>query len=89
MTTVVATHAVGDMDTWLKGGEDRKALFSQFCSSYRIFRHPEADRVAIVCENIYLAKMRAAVESPESVKAQAAHTVIGPIDFYIEIAGGK
>ena len=43
MTTVVAAHAVGDMKTWLKGGDERKALFKRFCSSYRIFRHTTKD----------------------------------------------
>ena len=57
MTAVVVTHAVGNIDTWLKGGADRKEVFAKFCSSYRIFRHPgEADRVSIVCENVDLAK---------------------------------
>ena len=31
MTTVVATHAVGNMDTWLEGGDERNALFESFC----------------------------------------------------------
>ena len=42
MTTVVVTHAVGNMDTWLGGGDERKALFANFSSSYRIFRHTDA-----------------------------------------------
>jgi hypothetical protein len=87
MTTV--THAVGDMDAWLKGGEDRKALFSTFCSNYRIFRQDETNRVAIVGENVDLAKVQAAVGSAESAKAKAAHTIIDPLDIFIEIAGGK
>jgi len=39
MTAVVVTHAVGNIDTWLKGGADREELFAKFCSSHRIFRH--------------------------------------------------
>ena len=42
MTTVVAAHAVGDMKTWLAGGDERKAK----------------------------------------------HTVIDPVEIYIEIDGG-
>ncbi len=38
MTMVVVSHAVGDMETWLKGGEHRKAVFSKFCSNHRIFK---------------------------------------------------
>jgi len=89
MTTVIMTHAVGNMDTWLGGGESRKAVFANFCSSHRIFKHVEADRVSIVCENVDLAKMQSTVADPETDKAKAAHTVIDPIDVYVEVEGGQ
>jgi hypothetical protein len=89
MTTVVATHAVGSMDTWLRGGDHRKAVFAKFCSSYRIFKHADANRVSIVCEDVDLAKMKATLSSAETAKAKAADTVIDPVDIYIEVAGGK
>jgi len=89
MTMVVVTHAVGDMETWLKGGEHRKAVFSKFCSNHRIFKHAEANRVSILCENVDLAKMQETMGAAETVKAKAADTVIDPIDVYIEVAGGK
>ncbi len=89
MTTVVICHAVGNMETWLKGGEDRKALFSRYCSSYRIFRQDGTNRVSIVCENVDLAKMQEAMGAPEIGKAKAAHTVIDPLEVYIEVAGGN
>ncbi len=88
MTTVVVTHAVGNIDTWLKGGEHRKAVFSHFCSRYKILRHAETNRVSIVCENVDLAKMRATLSSAETAKAKTADTVIDPVDIYIEIPGG-
>ena len=89
MTTVVVTHAVGDMDTWLGGGDERKALFANFSSSYRIFRHTDANLVSIVWENADLDKMKAALSSSETEAAKAAHTVIDPIEIYIEVEGGK
>ena len=89
MTMVVITHAVGDMDTWLKGGEERKALFSKYCSSHRIFTQEGTNRVSIVCENVDLAEMQAAMGSPEIAKGKAAHSVIDPLEVYIEVAGGK
>ncbi len=54
MTTVVATHAVGDMDTWLAGGSERQELFKGFSSGYRIFRHAEKGEVSIVLEGVDL-----------------------------------
>ena len=89
MTTVVITHAVGNVDAWLKGGEERKALFSKYCSSHRIFRQEGTSRVSIVCENVDLAKMQAAMGAPDIAKAKAAHTVIDPLEVYIEVAGGQ
>ena len=88
MTSVVATHAVGDMYTWLGGGETRAELFASFSSSYRIFRHAEKDRVSIVYEGVDLEKMQAVLASPEAAEAKAAHTVIDPIEVYIEVEGG-
>ena len=89
MTTVVMSHAVGNMDKWLSGGDVRKAVFSNFCSSHRIFKHPETDRVSIVCENVDLSKMQATINDPETDKSKAAHTVIEPVEVYIEIEGGQ
>jgi hypothetical protein len=88
MTTVVATHAVGNMDTWLGGGDKRKELFERFCSSYRIFKHAEKDRVSLVWEGVDLEKMKAVIGSAEGEASKAKHTVIDPIELYIEIDGG-
>lgn len=89
MTAVVATHAVGNMDTWLKGGDERSALFADFSSSYRIFRHAGSDLVSVVWENVDLEKMNALLGSPEGKAAEAAHTVLEPIEVFIEVEGGK
>jgi hypothetical protein len=88
MTSVVATHAVGNMDTWLGGGEVRAALFANFSSSYRIFKHAENDQVSIVFEGVDLEKMQAMLASSEAAEGKAKHTVIDPIEVYIEVAGG-
>ena len=57
MSRVIATHAVGNMDTWLAGGNERAEIFKQFCSAYRIFRHPKENKVAIAWENVDLKKL--------------------------------
>ena len=89
MTSVVVTHAVGDMETWLGGSETRKEVFSKFCSNYRIFKQAEATRVSIFWENVDLAKMRETMGAAEAAITRAAHTVIDPLEIYIEIEGGK
>jgi hypothetical protein len=88
MTTVVATHAVGDMKTWLKGGDERKAIFKGFCSGYRIFKHATKDQVCLVWNDVDLEKMKAAMASPEAAARKAAHTVVDPIEIYVELEGG-
>ena len=88
MTTVVASHAVGDMKTWLSGGDERKKLFKDFCSSYRIFKHASKNQVCLVWKDVDLEKMKAMMSSPETAARKAKHTVIDPIEMYIEIDGG-
>ena len=65
MASVIVTHGVGDMDVWLKGGADREKLFAPFCTSYRIYRLGNSNRVAIVSEGVDLEKMQAAMSSPK------------------------
>lgn len=89
MPRVVATHAVGNMDTWLAGGEERAKLFQQFSSAYRIYRHPTANKVALVWENADLQKLQAVLTDPETEKAKSRHTVLEPVDLYIEVEGGR
>ena len=88
MTSVVVTHAVGDMEQWLKGN-NRARLFPNFCSSYRIFKHADGERVSIVGEGVDLAKMQAMLSTPEAATAKAEDTVIDPIEVYIEVEGAK
>lgn len=88
MTAVVVTHAVGNMDTWLGGGEVRTKTFAGFCSSHRIFKHSEKDLVSILFEDVDLDKMKAILGSPEAAASKAQHTVIDPIESYIEVEGG-
>ena len=88
MTTVVAQHAVGDMRTWLAGGDERKALFKGFCSSHQIFKHPSKNQVCVVLKDVDLEKMKAMMSSPETAARTAKHTVIDPIEIYIEVDSG-
>lgn len=89
MPRVVATHAVGNMETWLAGGAARTEIFAEFCSAYRIYRSPKENKVAIVWENADLEKMEAVLARPGTEKAKALHTVVDPIEIYIELEGGR
>lgn len=89
MPKVIATHAVGNMETWLAGGGERAEIFKQFCSAYRIYRSPKENKVAIVWENVDLEKMEAVLRRPESEKGKTRHTVVEPIEMYVEVEGGR
>lgn len=88
MTRIIATHAVANMDVWLAGQGERREIFRQFSSGYRIYRQPGENRVAIVWEDADLAKVAAVINDPEALKARARHGVLEPIDIYVEIEGG-
>ena len=89
MRRVIATHAVESMDKWLAGGEERAKLFSQFCSGYRIYRHPKENKVALVWENVDSEKFEAVLGHPDTEKAKMRHTVKDPIEIYFEVEGGR
>jgi hypothetical protein len=89
MPRVIATHAVGNMDTWLAGGAERAEIFKQFSSGYRVYRHAKGNKVALVWENADLQKLEAALSHPDTEKAKSRHTVLEPIDIYIEVEGGR
>jgi hypothetical protein len=89
MPRVIATHAVGNMDTWLAGGGERAEIFKHFCSAYRVYRHATENKVALVWENADLQKLEAALAHPDTEKAKSRHTVREPIDMYVEVEGGR
>ena len=89
MPRVIATHAVGNMETWLAGGAERAEIFKQFSSGYRIYRHPEENKVALLWENADLQKLEAVLTHPDTEQAKSRHTVLEPIEVYVEVDGGR
>jgi hypothetical protein len=89
MPRVIATHAVGNMDTWLAGGAERAELFKQFAGSYRIYRHATENRVAIVWKNADMQKLQAVLSHPDTEKAKSKHTVLEPVEMYVEVEDGR
>jgi hypothetical protein len=88
MSNVVAVHAVGNLETWL-GEDNRPALFKQFCSSYRIYRLPNQAKVAIVWENVDMAKLRGILGTAEAAAAKKADTVLDSIELFVELEGAR
>jgi hypothetical protein len=89
MPRIIATHAVGNMETWLAGGSERAEIFKQLSTGYRIYRQPNGNKVAIVWDNADVKQLEAALKHPDIEKAKARHTVRDPIEIFVEVEGGK
>ena len=87
MPKIVITHAVTDVETWLKGKAERVAMFSPFAS--HVTDHVAMDgsnNVAITAEihDMAAAQAMMATPSPEEAAAADRHGVIQPIAVHIE-----
>ncbi len=87
MPKVVITHAVTDVETWLKGKQERAAMFGLFATN--VTDHVAMDgskHVAITADIGDMAGAQAmmASPSPEQAAAGERHGVINPITVYIE-----
>jgi hypothetical protein len=88
MSNVVAVHAVGNLDTWL-GQNNRPGLFKEFCTGYRLYRMPDKAKVAIVWENVDMAKLEKVLSSAQAERAKKADTVLDSIELFVELEGAR
>jgi hypothetical protein len=82
MPTVVVRHRVGNIDTWLKGHQDRVELFSKFASGFETFQDTnDPNSVVLVAEVFDMDEMQAVLNNQEVMEkiAKEKHTVLDPI----------
>ena len=87
MPMMVITHAVVEIDRWLKGKAERVEIISKYATN--VTDHVAADgsnNVAITADIHDMAGLQElmASPSPEDTAAQERHGVIQPITAYIE-----
>lgn len=87
MPKIVITHAVVDVERWLKGKEERSATISAFGT--HVTDHVAMDgsnNIAITADVHDLAGAQAmmATPSPETAAAMVRHGVLPPLTVYIE-----
>ena len=87
MPKIVITHKVKDIETWLKGKEERIAALSPFAS--HVTDHVAMDgtnNVAITAEvhDMAAAQTTLAAPPPEMAAAMERHGVIQPVAVHIE-----
>ena len=90
MSNVIAVYAVGNLETYL-GEDNRPGLFGQFCSSYRLYRLPDQANVAVVLENVDMAKLQSILGAAkaETRAAKKADTVLDSFELFVEIEGAR
>jgi hypothetical protein len=91
MPTIVVRHRVGNIDTWLKGHQDRVELFSKFASGFETFQDTnDPNSVVLVAEVFDLEGMQAVMSNPEVMEkiAKEKHTVLDPITVSMPVDVG-
>lgn len=80
MATIVVRHKVGDIDTWLKGHQDRVELFAPAVSGFKTFQDTDDPKsVVLVIEVTDLALLGAIINDPKNKDVKDRHTVLEPI----------
>jgi hypothetical protein len=78
--TVVVRHKVGNIDTWLKGHQDREELFAPAISSFKTFQDADDPKsVVMVLEVTDMEKLGELINDPKNKAIKDRHTVIEPI----------
>ncbi|HEX5169864.1 MAG TPA: hypothetical protein VFW11_11885 [Cyclobacteriaceae bacterium] len=89
MPTVVIRHRVGNIETWLKGHQDRVELFSKFSSGFQTFQDTnDPNSIVLVVDVTDLAGMQAVMSNPEIMEkiAKEKHTVLEPVTVSMPVA---
>ncbi len=84
--TIVTRHKVADINTWLKGHEERVKLFAPAVSSFKTFQDQDDPKsVILVMEVIDMEKLGAIMNDPKTQQAKDRHTVLEPITMSMEV----
>lgn len=80
MPTIVVRHKVADIDTWLKGHQDRVDLFAPAVSGFKTYQDTDDPRsVVLVIDVTDMEKLAAIIKDPKNDAVKARHTVLEPI----------
>jgi hypothetical protein len=86
MATIVARHKVADINAWLKGHDERVALFAPAVSGFKTFQDADDSKsVVLVLEVTDMEKLGAIINDPKNQAAKDRHTVIDPITLSMQV----
>jgi len=87
MPRMIITHAVVDVERWLKGKSERAALIGKYATN--VTDHVAADgsnKIAVMADVHDLVGMQAMMASPpaDTVAAMERHGVVQPFTAYVQ-----
>lgn len=86
MATYVFRHKVGDINTWLKGHQDRVNLFAPAVSGFKTFQDTDdPNSVLLVVEVTDLELLGSIINDPKNLEVRDLHTVLEPIIMSSEV----
>jgi hypothetical protein len=86
MATYIFRHKVGNIDTWLKGHDDRVKLFSPASSGFRTFQDADdPNSILLMVETDDIEKLGAVINDPKNQQIKEIHTVLEPITMSAEV----
>jgi len=87
MPTIVARHKVGNIETWLKGHQERVNLFAPAVTGFKTFQDADDPKsVILVIEATDVEKLGAIINDPANAAVKARHTVLEPITISMPVA---
>ena len=86
MPTIVARHKVGDINIWLKGHQERVAVFAPAVSSFKTFQDTDDPKsVVLVMEVTNIDLLVEIVHGPTNAGLKIKHTVLEPITMSMPV----
>ena len=86
MPKVVVTHAVVDVERWLKGKAERAAVISKYATNVQDHVAGDGSKMIAITADVHdMAGMQAmmAAPPPEAAAAMERHGVVPPITVYL------
>ena len=84
--TIVVRHKVSDINTWLKGHEERMQIFSPAVSSFKTFQDQDDPKTVILVMKVTdMEKLGAIMNDSKTQEAKDRHTVLEPITMSMQV----
>jgi len=84
--TIVIRHKVSDIDAWLKGHEERLALFAPAVKKIKTFQDTDDPKSVILVVKVKdMEKLGAIINDPKNQAIKDKHTVLEPITMSMSV----